>query len=118
MIDNLNLAVYGTLRTGKGRQGYIDGYKLVHPIGAFFPAIVKGDGKVVVEVLPTNREALEKIDEYEGVSSGLYERVVKKVTLNEYDEKVKAYIYVGKKIGEYEELDTGDWNIEKEKLNL
>ena len=39
-MDNLNLAVYGTLRTGKGRQGYIDGYKLVHPTGAFFPAIV------------------------------------------------------------------------------
>ena len=36
MTNNLNLAVYGTLRTGKGRKGYIEGYKLVHPIGAFF----------------------------------------------------------------------------------
>ena len=66
----------------------------------------------------TRQQALERIDEYEGVSSGLYERVIKKINLNEYDEEIKAYIYVGKKIGKYEELDTGDWNIEKEKLNL
>ena len=118
MIDNLNLAVYGTLRTGKGRIGYIKGYKLVHPIGTFFPAIIKGDGRVVVEVLPTNREELERIDSYEGVSSGLYKRKIKNITLLENNKKTKAYVYIGKKIGEYNELNTGDWNIEKEKLNL
>jgi gamma-glutamylcyclotransferase (GGCT)/AIG2-like uncharacterized protein YtfP len=118
MTNNLNLAVYGTLRTGKGRKGYIEGYKLVHPIGAFFPAIIKGDGKVVVEVTNINYNELQNIDRYEGVYHGLYKREIKEITLNKNNKKIKAYIYVGKNIGEYNELETGDWNIEKKKLNL
>ena len=118
MTNNLNLAVYGTLRTGKGRKGYIKGYKLVHPIGAFFPAIIKGDGKVVVEVINSNHDELQRIDRYEGVYHGLYERKIKEIILDKNNKKVKAYIYIGKNIGEYNELTTGDWNIEKKKLNL
>ena len=79
MTNNLNLAVYGTLRTGKGRKGYIKGYKLVHPIGTFFPAIIKGDGKVIVEVINSNHDELQSIDRYEGVYHGLYERKIKEI---------------------------------------
>ena len=68
--------------------------------------------------MPTSVEELERIDLYEGVSRGLYKRRIRSITLLKNNKKTKAYIYIGEKIGEYKELDTGDWNIEKEKLNL
>ena len=52
------LAVYGTLREFRGNEGYVEGYTLVRPKGCPFPAIIRGDGKIVVEVLDMTDEEI------------------------------------------------------------
>ena len=112
---NKTLAVYGTLRTGFGQKGFINDYKLVRPKGAWFPAIVKGDGKVIVEVMRVSENELKELDKYENVDNGLYKRVSVPVTLFRNKKTFNAFVYEGGDIGEYEELAGGDWEVEKKK---
>ena len=114
---NKPLAVYGTLRTGFGQKGFINDYKLVRPKGAWFPAIVKGDGKVIVEVMRVSENELKELDKYENVDNGLYKRVSVPVTLFRNKKTFNAFVYEGGDIGEYEELAGGDWEVEKKKIN-
>tara|TARA_R110002020_G_scaffold210652_3_gene416794 strand:+ start:3754 stop:4110 length:357 start_codon:yes stop_codon:yes gene_type:complete len=115
MFKKNNLAVYGTLRTGLGQKGFIKGYKLVRVKNAHFPAILKGDGKVIVEVMRVSDDELKSIDRYEDVHNGLYKRVIVPVTLFKNKRTFNAYIYEGGNIQEYEELSGGDWEVEKKK---
>ena len=111
-----SLAVYGTLRNGFGQRGFIEGYRLVLPNGAWFPAIVKGDGKVIVEVMKVTDDELKEIDRYENVYNGLYKRVSVPVTLFRNKRTFNAFVYEGANIGEYKELTGGDWEVEKKKI--
>jgi gamma-glutamylcyclotransferase (GGCT)/AIG2-like uncharacterized protein YtfP len=114
---NNTLAVYGTLRTGFGQKGFINDYKLVRPKGAWFPAILKGDGRVIVEVMRISNDELKEIDKYENIHNGLYKRVSVPVTLFRNKKTFNAFVYEGGDIGEYEELSGGDWEVEKKKIN-
>jgi gamma-glutamylcyclotransferase (GGCT)/AIG2-like uncharacterized protein YtfP len=114
---NNTLAVYGTLRTGFGQKGFINNYKLVRPKGAWFPAIVRGDGRVIVEVMKVSNDELKELDRYENVDNGLYKRVSVPVTLFRNKKTFNAFVYEGGDIGEYEELAGGDWEVEKKKIN-
>jgi gamma-glutamylcyclotransferase (GGCT)/AIG2-like uncharacterized protein YtfP len=117
MQKNKSLAVYGTLRNGLGQKGFIKGYKLVRPKGAGFPAIIKGDGKVIVEVMKVSNDEIKEIDRYENVHNGLYKRVLVPVTLFRNKRTFNAFVYEGGDIGEYEELAGGDWEVEKKKYS-
>ena len=114
---NNTLAVYGTLRTGFGLKGFINDYKLVRPKSAWFPAIVKGDGKVIVEVMRVSDNELKELDKYENVDNGLYKRVSVPVTIFRNKKTFNAFVYEGDDIGEYEELAGGDWEVEKKKIS-
>ena len=114
---NNTLAVYGTLRTGFGQKGFINDYKLVRPKSAWFPAIVKGDGKVIVEVMRVSDNELKELDKYENVDNGLYKRVSVPVTIFRNKKTFNAFVYEGDDIGEYEELAGGDWEVEKKKIS-
>ena len=117
MLKKHNLAVYVTLRTGLGQKGFVNGYKLVRVKNAHFPAILKGEGRVIVEVMRVSNNELENIDRYEDVHNGLYKRVTVPVTLFKNQKTFNAYIYEGGNIREYEELSGGDWEVEKKKHN-
>ena len=114
---NNTLAVYGSLRTVFGQKVFINDYKLVCPKSAWFPAIVKGDGKVIVEVMRVSDNELKELDKYENVDNGLYKRVSVPVTIFRNKKTFKAFVYEGDDIGEYEELDGGDWEVEKKKIS-
>lgn len=114
--EKKSLAVYGTLRNGFGQMGFIEGYRLVLPNGAWFPAIVKGGGKVIVEVMKVTDDELKEIDRYENVYNGLYKRVLVPVTLFRNKIRLNAFVYEGANIGEYKELMGGDWEVEKKKI--
>jgi gamma-glutamylcyclotransferase (GGCT)/AIG2-like uncharacterized protein YtfP len=115
MARNNTLAVYGTLRTGFGQKGFINDYKLVRPNGAWYPAIIKGDGRVIVEVMRVSNDELKELDKYENVHNGLYKRVSTPVTLFRNKKTFNAFVYEGGDIGEYEELAGGDWEVERKK---
>ena len=75
---NIKLAVYGTLRRGTDNTGVIKKSSLVYPGHKSFPAIIhneRGSG-TVVEVQNVSQEELHRYDMYEGLSSGLYRRVM------------------------------------------
>ena len=81
---DIHLFVYGTLRSGGGAAGLLRGCRLVGPgavagtlydLGAY-PALVPGGaGRVEGEVWRCPADALARLDEYEGVAEGLFERV-------------------------------------------
>lgn len=112
MVRNNTLAVYGTLRKGAGRKGYVEGYFLVHPKGCFFPAIIKGKGRVIVEVYNVDSDELDVLDIYEG---NLFERVKAPITLFKGNKTFSAWIYEGR-VEDYDRLGSGDWEIEKKKI--
>ncbi len=77
--------VYGTLRRGGGKETLLRGSRFLrettlpgtlHDLGSY-PALVLGDGGVVHgEVWSCPAETLRSIDSYEGLSEGLFERVL------------------------------------------
>ncbi|HKZ33905.1 MAG TPA: gamma-glutamylcyclotransferase family protein [Candidatus Nanoarchaeia archaeon] len=98
------LFVYGTLRDSDvqlsviGRnpdaaEDSLDNYTLseVKIDNEYYPAIRQGNGKIYGLVLKITEEELEKIDRYEELEKGFYERV--EVKLNS---GTKAYAYIKK----------------------
>ncbi len=92
--------VYGTLKKGKSLhfylkksqfvgKGYIKGYDLY--LVDWYPAVVKGKGKVFGEVYKVDEETLSILDkvEEEGI---LYKRVREDVFLG--DKVIQCWIYV------------------------
>ena len=70
----MNLAVYGTLRTGSTNTGRINHTALVFPGHQRFPAMIcdrNGSG-TIVEVHDVDDKTLAAYDDYEGLSAGAY----------------------------------------------
>jgi|TARA_R100001530_G_scaffold3946_4_gene5595 gamma-glutamylcyclotransferase (GGCT)/AIG2-like uncharacterized protein YtfP len=115
----MKLAVYGTLRNGNKNTGKVKNTSLVYPGHQRFPAMIqdyKGKG-TVVEVHNVTSEDLAQYDLYEGVSTGLYDRVKVDVELDSGD-KERVWVYVAgpqllKMVNVFEEIPNGDWNNRK-----
>jgi gamma-glutamylcyclotransferase (GGCT)/AIG2-like uncharacterized protein YtfP len=82
--SEIHLFVYGTLRSGGGAAGLLRGCRLVgtgsgegtlYDLGAYPALVLDGRGPVEGEVWRCPAEALDRLDEYEGVPGGLYLRV-------------------------------------------
>lgn len=82
--SEIHLFVYGTLRSGGGAAGLLRGCRLVgtgvvagtlYDLGAYPALVLDGRGPVEGEVWGCPAEALDRLDEYEGVPDGLYLRV-------------------------------------------
>lgn len=80
----IHLFVYGTLRSGGGAAGLLRGCRLVgmgtvagtlYDLGDYPALLLDGGGLVEGEVWSCPAEALDRLDEYEGVPDGLYLRV-------------------------------------------
>jgi len=73
----------------------------------WFPGMVKsndGEGGVKGEVYEISREALQKIDRYEGISSGLFVRE----EINTTSGKLIAYLY-NDEVNESNFIESGIW---------
>lgn len=111
----MKLAVYGTLRNGNENTGRVNNTSLVYPGHQKFPAMIqdyKGKG-TVVEVHDVTSEDLAQYDLYEGVMTGLYDRVKVDVDLDS-GERERTWVYVaGQKLLDmvniFEEIPNGDW---------
>lgn len=113
--DSIKLAVYGTLRRGTDNTGVIKKSSLVYPGHKSFPAIIqneRGSG-TVVEVQNVSQEELHRYDMYEGLSSGLYRRVMADVDMDD-GRKEKAWVYVAgdemmQRSTTFRVIKSGDW---------
>ncbi len=111
----MKLAVYGTLRTGSGNLGRIEKTTLFYPGHRRFPAMIydeTGTG-TVVEIHEVDSEKLRAYDHYEGVSAGVYQRVMAKVSMDD-GTTTNAWVYLaGEKLLEHSEsfvaIASGDW---------
>jgi|TARA_R110002167_G_scaffold142738_1_gene331577 gamma-glutamylcyclotransferase (GGCT)/AIG2-like uncharacterized protein YtfP len=111
----MKLAVYGTLRNGNKNTGVVKNTSLVFPGHQRFPAMIQDyQGKgTVVEVHDVTSEDLAQYDLYEGINTGLYERVKVDVKMDNGD-KVKAWVYVAgsqllELVNVFKEIPNGDW---------
>ena len=84
MTGEVHLFVYGTLRSGGGAAGLLRGCRLAGPgivagtlydLGDYPALVLAGSGPVEGEVWRCPAYALARLDEYEGVAEGLFERV-------------------------------------------
>ncbi len=119
---NTYVAVYGTLRDGTGIPGTITGGKLIFPGHTYYPAWIrdkKCTDKTVVEIHTVSKEKLKTLDNYEGISSGFYNRSKIKVKLDDRKMHLNCWIYeagdlmmekYGKK---FTLVPEGNWNGEK-----
>lgn len=82
-MTSVHLFVYGTLRSGGGAVGLLRGCERVdagavagtlYDLGAYPALVLDGRGTVEGEVWRCPAEALERLDEYEGVADGLFRR--------------------------------------------
>ena len=80
----VHLFVYGTLRSGGGAAGLLrDGRRVgtgtvagtLYDLGRYPALVPDGRGAVEGEVWRCPADALARLDEYEGVAEGLFERV-------------------------------------------
>ncbi len=80
----VRLFVYGTLRSGGGAAGLLrDGRRVgpgtvagtLYDLGRYPALVLDGRGPVEGEVWRCPADALTRLDEYEGVAEGLFERV-------------------------------------------
>lgn len=83
--SDICLFVYGTLRSGGGAAGLLRGCRLagagtvagtLYDLGAYPALVLGGRGHVEGEVWRCPADALARLDEYEGVAEGLFERAV------------------------------------------
>ncbi len=94
--------VYGTLKKGFNLHhyledakflgdGFIEGYEMYKI--SWYPAVVKGEGKVFGEVYDVDEETLKILDvvEDEGV---LYKRIKEKIKTEDGDLEGFVYIYI------------------------
>ena len=111
------VAVYGTLRPRKGGR-YVEA---THEIIGFkmynygnFPYITPSYGDwahadtVKVNIIEADAKKLAQLDEYEGVSQGLYRRELVDAFNLETGEDVEVWVYVGDNIVP-EHVLSGDW---------
>ena len=80
----IHLFVYGTLRSGEGAAGLLRGCRpagtgtvagTLYDLGEYPALVLDGRGVVEGEVWRCPADALDRLDEYEGVPGGLYLRV-------------------------------------------
>lgn len=102
-----NIFVYGTLKKGECREHVLSGQTLLtltqtaplytlYNLGSYPGLVEGGDTEVPGELWAIDDECLERLDEIEGVSYGLYrmgEVKLNKVHAVLYGEKVMAYFY-------------------------
>ena len=111
----MKLAGYGTLRKGNSNLGRIEKTTLFYPGHRRFPAMIydeTGTG-TVVEIHEVDSETLSAYDHYEGVSAGVYQRVMAKVSMDD-GTTTNAWVYLaGEKLLECSEsfvaIASGDW---------
>lgn len=113
--ENIKLAVYGTLRRGIDNTGVIKKSSLVYPGHQSYPAVIQNDrgSGTVVEVHNVTQEELHRYDMYEGLSSGLYRRVMANIDMHD-GTKQKAWVYVAgdemmQRSNSFRVIKSGDW---------
>ena len=113
--------VYGTLKTGHGNHGVIEGnskyvgdahvgngYSL-HDIGHGFPYMVKGSGSGCFgELFKVNEKAIERMDMLEGHPS-FYKRTKCEVT-DVGGKKLKAWTYIYQGVIDDDVPAINEWN--------
>lgn len=109
--------VYGTLRENRKSTHTLYGYAMFTVNGAKFnfPFIQWMGSRLLDEVsvkgniIEVDDEGLAKLDKYEGVERGLYER--KRVDVwDEFDrDAVEVWVYVGGQQLIYQYIESGDW---------
>ena len=111
----MNLAVYGTLRTGSTNTGRINHTALVFPSHQRFPAMIcdrNGSG-TIVEVHDVDDKTLAAYDDYEGLSAGVYRRLRMDIIMDD-GTIIEAWVYLaGEKIlkqsASFAVIPSGDW---------
>lgn len=111
----MKLAVYGTLRKGSSNLGRIGETTLLYPGHRRFPAMIydKTGSGTVVEIHEVDGKTLIAYDHYEGVSAGVYQRVIAKVSMDD-GTTTNAWVYLaGEKLLEQSEsfvvITSGNW---------
>ncbi len=95
--------VYGTLKKGKDLhhhlkksrflgEGFIVGYDIY--LVSWYPAVVKGSGKVYGEVYAVDRETLDVLDKVEDEGK-LYKRIKENVKMGGKTVSCWVYLYQG-----------------------
>lgn len=126
MSVTVEVAVYGTLRTGQGNWSYllapqegkkivIEGFKM-HSLGGF-PGIFRTNKKedsIVAEIFEVDEETLRNLDRLEGFQEGtepiFYNREELWLDGPETDEPTFIYTYVNEeRLKTCPEIPDGDW---------
>lgn len=120
---------YGTFITRKYFEQFqnvvvcqIHNYIRIYPEGNWFPYALPCEGTSFWALkFSVNKQELEKLDQYEGVPSGLYDRVELSFSLTDHNEE-KGFIYIPsentiQKYGLSPEMDPNDrWKEEIRKF--
>lgn len=109
--------VYGTLRENKEATHFLPGYAMFLVDGAKFnfPFIQWMGDRLLDEVgvegniIEVDDEGLAKLDKYEGIARGLYERKWVEVFDDSLNEAEEVWVYVGGPQLIYQYVESGDW---------